>query len=65
MFEKIDTYPSFSICPLDEELLKIIPRVELAELMIESLLELANCLEWGLVTKDIVIKRSGIVKTIW
>lgn len=66
MFEKIDAYPSFSICPLDEELLKIIPGVELAELHDRIVVGTCKLLgAKGLITKDIVIQRSGLVKTIW
>jgi len=32
MFERLDTYPFFTVHPLDEELLKILPDIRLREL---------------------------------
>ena len=65
-FEKIDSYPSFSICPLDEELLKIVPDVELTELHDRIIIAACKSLKAeALITKDRAIKESGLVKTIW
>ena len=66
MFEKIDTYPSFSIHPLDEKVLKIIPDVKLRELHDRIIVAtyIATKAE-GLITKDEEIRKSGLVKTIW
>lgn len=66
MFEKLDTYPSFTIHPLDESLLKIIPEIKLAELhdriiVATSIYTKAK----ALITKDQQIQSSKLVKTIY
>jgi predicted nucleic acid-binding protein len=66
MFDKIDLYPSFSIYPLDEEILKIIPDVKLKEL--HDRIIVATCIAVkaeGLITKDEDIRKSRLVKAIW
>lgn len=66
MFDKIDVYPGFSIYPLDEKVLKIIPDVRLAELHDRIIVGTNVTLKAeGLITKDEEIKKSGLVKTIW
>jgi predicted nucleic acid-binding protein len=66
MFNKIDLYPSFSIHPLDERILKIIPEISLKEL--HDRIIVATCIlvkAKGLITKDENIRKSELVKTIW
>jgi len=66
MFDKIDLYPCFSIHPLDERILKIIPDVKLTEL--HDRIIVATAIAIGtkkLVTKDEEIRKSRIVETIW
>jgi len=66
MFDKIDLYPSFSIYPLDEEILKIIPDIKLKEL--HNRIIVATCIAVkaeGLITKDEDIRKSRLAKTIW
>jgi len=66
MFDKIDLYPCFSIHPLDERILKIIPDVKLAEL--HDRIIVATAIATGtkrLITKDEEIRKSKIVETIW
>lgn len=66
MFDKIDLYPSFSIHPLNEEILKIIPDIKLKEL--HDRIIVATCIAVkaeGLITKDENIRKSKLVNTIW
>lgn len=66
MFDKIDIYPSFSIHPLDEDILKIIPNIKLTDL--HDRIIVGTCIATeseGLVTEDEEIRRSGLVKTVW
>lgn len=66
MFEKLDVYPSFTINPLDEPLLKIIPDIKLAEL--HDRIIVATCIYTkakALLTKDEEIRSSKLVRTIY
>lgn len=66
MFEKLDAYPSFTIHPLDEPLLKIIPDIKLAEL--HDRIIVATCIYTkakALMTKDQEIRSSNLVPTIY
>lgn len=66
MFDKIDIYPSFSIHPLDEKILKIIPDVKLTELHDRIIVATSVAMKAeGLITKDTEIRKSELVKTIW
>lgn len=66
MFDKMDIYPSFSICPLDERILKAIPEVKLAELHDRIIVGTSIVLKAeGMITKDREIRKSNLVKTIW
>lgn len=66
MFDKIDLYPSFSIHPLDERVLKIIPDVKLTELHDRIIVGTSMALKAdGLITKDKEIRKSGLVETVW
>jgi predicted nucleic acid-binding protein len=66
MFDKIDLYPSFSIHPLDERVLKIIPDVKLTELHDRIIVGMSVALKAdGLITKDKEIRKSGLVETVW
>lgn len=65
MFEKLDAYPSFTIHPLDEPLLKMIPDIKLAEL--HDRIIVATCIitkAKALITKDQEIRSSNLVPTI-
>jgi len=66
MFDKMDLYPCFSIHPLDERILKIIPDVKLKEL--HDRIIVATAIAAGtkkLITKDEEMRKSRIVETIW
>lgn len=66
MFEKIDSYPTFSIHPLDSALLKILPEIKLRE--IHDRIIVGTCKQLnadGLLSKDKEIRGSGLVKAIW
>lgn len=66
MFEKLDVYPSFTINPLDEPLLKIIPDIKLPEL--HDRIIVATCIYTkakALLTKDEEIRSSKLVRTIY
>jgi len=66
MFEKLDAYPSFTIHPLDEPLLKIIPDIKLPEL--HDRIIIATCIYTkakALITKDQQITSSKLVHTIY
>jgi len=66
MFDKIDLYPSFSIHPLDERILKTVPDISLKEL--HDRIIVATCIfvkAKGLITKDEDIRKSELVKTLW
>jgi len=66
MFEMFDTYPSFTIQPLDEPLLKIVPEIKLKEL--HDRIIVATCKYTNakaLLTKDQEIKKSKLVETIY
>lgn len=66
MFEMLDTYPSFTIHPLDEPLLKIIPEIKLTEL--HDRIIVATCMHTSakaLLTKDQEIRTSKLVETIY
>jgi len=66
MFEKLDAYPSFTINPLDESLLKIIPDIKLEEL--HDRITVATCIYTkakALITKDQQIRSSKLVQTIY
>lgn len=66
MFEKLDAYPSFTIHPLDESLLKIIPDIKLPEL--HDRIIVATCIYTkakALITKDQQIMSSKLVRTIY
>ena len=66
MMHTIDTYPSFQLHPLDEDILRMIPDVKLKEL--HDRIIVATCLllkAEGLITRNSEIKRSGLVKIIW
>jgi len=66
MFDKITLYPSFSIYPLDEGILRIIPDVKLAELHDRIIVGTSIAIKAdGLITKDEEIKKSELVKTVW
>ena len=66
LFEKIDSYPSFRISPLDEELLKVILEIDLPDLHDRIIVGTCRLLKAdGLITRDASIKSSGLVKTIW
>lgn len=66
MFDKIDIYPGFLIYPLDENVLKIIPHLRLADLHDRIIVGTSVALKAeGLITKDEEIRKSGLVKTIW
>ncbi len=66
MFDKIELYPSFSISPLDDRVLRIIPEIKLTELHDRIIVGTAILLKAeALITKDEEITRSRIVKTIW
>ena len=65
-FEKLDTYPSFTIHPLDEPLLKIIPGIKLAELHDRIIVATCICTKAkALITKDQEIRSSNLVPTIY
>ena len=66
MFDKIELYPSFSISPLDDRVLRIIPEIKLTELHDRIIVGTTILLKAeALITKDEEITRSRIVKTIW
>jgi predicted nucleic acid-binding protein len=66
MFDKIALFPSFSIYPLDEGVLRIIPDVKLTELHDRIIVGTSIAIKAdGLITRDEEIKKSGIVKTVW
>jgi len=66
MFDKLGMYPTFSIHPLDEEVLRKIPEVELAELHDRIVVGTYLLLKAdGLITKDKEIRNSGLVEVIW
>lgn len=66
MFDKIDIYPSFSIHPLDEKILKIILDVKLTELHDRIIVGTSVAIKAeALITKDAEIRKSRLVKTIW
>jgi len=66
MFDKLDMYPCFTIHPLDEPLLKIIPEIKLPEL--HDRIIVATCIYTkakALLTKDQDIRSSKLVPTIY
>jgi len=66
MFEMFDAYPSFTIQPLDESILKIVPEIKLKEL--HDRIIVATCRYIGakaLLTKDQEIRKSRLVETIY
>lgn len=65
MFNKIDEYPTFRIHPLGEQVLKMVPEIELIELHDRIIVATAKLVKAKLVTKDKEIQRSGIIETIW
>jgi len=61
MFERIDIYPCFSIYPLDEKVLKIIPDVKLPELHDRIIVATYIAVKAeGLITKDEEIRKSRL-----
>lgn len=65
MFNKIDEYPTFLIHALGEQVLKIVPEIELSELHDRIIVATSKLVKAKLVTKDKEIQRSGIIETIW
>ena len=66
MFDKLDTYPCFTIHPLDEPLLKIIPEIKLQELHDRIIVATCICTKAkALLTKDQDIRSSKLVPTIY
>ncbi len=66
IFNRLDTYPSFTIHPLDLPLLKMIPEIKLTEL--HDRIIVATCMYTkakALITKDREIRSSKIVQTIY
>lgn len=66
MFDKLDEYTSFSVCPLDEAILKLVPQIHLGEL--HDRIIVATCKHTNaraLVTKDREIRASRLVETIY
>jgi len=66
MFDRLDSSPSLNIYVLDEEVLKIVPDIELKELHDRIIVATCRLIKAkGLITKDEEITRSRIVRTIW
>jgi len=66
MFDKLDTYPCFTIHPLDEPLLKIVPETKLPELHDRIIVATCICAKAkALLTRDQDIQSSRIVPTIY
>jgi predicted nucleic acid-binding protein len=66
MLDKIDTYPSFQLYPLDEDVLRMIPEVRLSELHDRIIVATSLLLKAeGLVTNDSEIRKSRLVETFW
>ena len=66
MFEKLDMYPSFTIHPLDESLLRIIPDIKLEEL--HDRIIVATCIYTkakALITRDQEIRSSKLIQTFY
>lgn len=66
IFDKLDTYPSFIIHPLDAPILKVIPEIKLKEL--HDRIIVATCMYTkakALITKDEEIRSSKIVQTVY
>ena len=64
--EKIEKYENFYIAPLDLDILKVADKIELGMEMHDKLI-VATALYFGttLITKDKLIRESGIVSTTW
>jgi len=64
--EKIEKYENFYIAPLDLDILKVADKIELDMEMHDKLI-VATALYFGttLITKDKLIRESGIVPTTW
>ena len=58
IFDKLDEYPSFSVCPLDEAILK-----KLRDRIVVATCKHTNAR--ALVTKDREIRASRLVETIY
>ncbi|NIQ06344.1 MAG: PIN domain-containing protein [Candidatus Korarchaeota archaeon] len=65
MFNKIDEYPTFLIHPLGEQVLKMVPEIELNELHDRIIVATSKLVKAKLVTKDKEIQKSDIIETIW
>lgn len=66
MFEKLDTCPFFTVHPLDEALLKIVPDIRLREL--HDRIIVATCIQTkakALITTDQEICSSKLVHTMY
>ena len=64
--EKIEKYENFYIAPLDLDIVKVADKIELDMEMHDKLI-VATALYFGttLITKDKLIRESGIVPTTW
>lgn len=66
MFDNVEMYPSFSITPLDQEVLRTVPEVKLTELHDRIIVGTAVKLEaTALITKDTEITEAKMIDTIW
>ena len=66
MFDKLDMYPCFTIHPLDEPLLKIIPEIKLPKLHDRIIVATCICTKAkALLTKDQNIRSSRLVPTVY
>ncbi|HEC67475.1 MAG TPA: PIN domain-containing protein [Candidatus Desulfofervidus auxilii] len=64
--EKIEKYENFYIAPLDLDILKVADKIELDMEMHDKLIvATALCFGTTLITKDKLIRESGIVPTTW
>ncbi len=63
---KIEEYENFDIAPLDADILKVADKIKLDMEMHDKLI-VATALYTKaiLITKDKIIKESGIISTIW
>jgi PIN domain nuclease of toxin-antitoxin system len=66
VLSKIDSLPTFHIVPLERRLIEELPNIpQIPDLHDRILVALAQLLDAKLVTKDEIIKNSGLIDIVW
>ncbi|MBM3239515.1 type II toxin-antitoxin system VapC family toxin [Candidatus Poribacteria bacterium] len=66
VLSKIDSLPTFHIVPLERRIIEELPNIpQIPDLHDRILVALARLLDAKLVTKDEIIKNSGLIDIVW